>query len=609
MNYMRVTETSCRQFVDIILKTNAEVSDDVIQNFVESHARPAKLTGAMVDLSGLQGVVQKAKQLEVHLQGANKDSVEGAICGDVHSLLSGLPVDVLDDPEFWQFIAIRYFTNFIIWRESKAASNPSVDKLLTYFLGKNNSEMIPLRLFLRGAISKVDDSYDLANLLDRSTDFWRSHIVRVTTGTAYRLSQELVKHQFDKGMNTTKLRELAKLLNRQWSNVELYYLDSSEAHELLEQIQLLLSEVTEIEEEHPETNAVITDSLTNVGANSEKDEVQGNARAADSRAREFDLLFGLLKTPQKLRDLISQNPSGAQEEYEGIVFEYGNVARLEPAIVVGDPIRPFDVQVSHAFHVDNLPQFRKTEIEDEFDLTSGSISSRETKVDVLFIEGIKPYYISFKDAAEQAKLGQVSTSTTYLNGKLIGGISDFGLDSRIPDVVTASETRFTEAQFSRLRPRDRMFAYFKHNFSNEWAEYCSTRIQDATAQVFDLGLKMESDKNEFIQFFGQTMAGNLFGDQNYYLVIGAQVIHFNSVIDRLRELNFSIETEIHKPRDKESLIVNLRLKNEVYCVTKIEPSFDGASITAEQTKGIIYYFQQHQKTGNNYKKLLLDVSK
>jgi hypothetical protein len=120
---------------------------------------------------------------------------------------------------------------------------------------------------------------------------------------------------------------------------------------------------------------------------------------------------------------------------------------------------------------------------------------------------------------------------------------------------------------------------------------------------------MKSDKNEFIQFFGQTLAGNLFGDQNYYLVVGSQVIHFNSVIDRLRELDFSIETEVHKPRDKESLIVNLRLQNEVYCVTKIEPSFDGASISAEQTKGIIYYFQQHQKTGNNYKKLLLDVSK
>jgi hypothetical protein len=160
-----------------------------------------------------------------------------------------------------------------------------------------------------------------------------------------------------------------------------------------------------------------------------------------------------------------------------------------------------------------------------------------------------------------------------------------------------------------LRPRDRLFAYFKHNFADEWSDYCEARLENANSQILKLGLMMENDRNEFIQFLGQTLAGNLLGDPNYYLVIGSHVVHFNSVLDRLRELDFTIKTEVYKPRDKASFIINFEVGDEKYCVTKIEPSFDGASISAEQTKGIIYYFQQHQKDGNNYKKLLLDVTK
>jgi len=605
MNYMKITESSCRQFVDKILNLNSEVSEEVILDFIQTHARPAKSTGAVIDLSALQEVSKRAMRLADELSGADKDSVEGAICGDVHMVLSSMPAEVLDDPEFWQYVAILYFTNFILWRESGAASAESGNKLFTYFSGQRNSEMIPLRLFLRGAISKVDDSYELANLLDRSTDFWRSHIIRVTTGTAHRLSQELVKYQSQEGMNTSKLRELAKLLNRQWTNVELYYLKSSEAHNLLEQIESFLSDADQIIYEDDEPKKV----EKKVSSKDRGEDFVGKARATDSRAREFDLLFGLLNAPQKLRDLITQSPTGARKELEGIVFEYGNVARLEPGIAVSNPVRPFNIETSHAFHIDNLSQARKLEIEDEFDLRSGSISSRDTKVDLLFVSGTNPYYISFKDADEQAKLGQVSTGTSYLNGKLIGGITDFDFGSRIPDKFTASDTGFSEEQFLRLRPRDRLFAYFKHNFADEWSDYCEARLENANSQILKLGLMMENDRNEFIQFLGQTLAGNLLGDPNYYLVIGSHVVHFNSVLDRLRELDFTIKTEVYKPRDKASFIINFEVGDEKYCVTKIEPSFDGASISAEQTKGIIYYFQQHQKDGNNYKKLLLDVTK
>jgi hypothetical protein len=592
LNYFRLDNSACIQFVNEILRRGLAPSSEWLDNFVEQNSRKAKMGDDLIDLSALDHVVEFAKNLMVERNGRDKDQIEGLLSGMVHSALCDLPLTVLDDSGFWQFLAVKYFTPFIVWREAGA-----IDKgtLLTYYSADRNSEMIPLRLFLRGAIGKTGTSYEHSSLLDRATDFWRSHIIRVRTGTAPLLAQEFILNQSNEPMNTHILREFAKLLNRQWSNSELYFLDSLDSKELIDELRQIL-----VENSDSDLNS---EGILQTASDS------NNARASNSRAKEFDLLFGLLNTPKKLRDLISQNPLGAQEVFEGIAFEYGNVSRLESKIAVGHSVRPFDIDASHAFHIDNLSQARKLEIEDGFGLRPGSLSSRETKVDLLFISGATPYYISFKDADEQAKLGQVSTSTSYLNGTLVGGITDFDFESRIPDKFSAIDTGFSEEQFLKLRRRDQLFAYFKHNFADEWSDYCQARLENANSQILKLGLMMENDRNEFIQFLGQTLAGNLLGDPNYYLVIGSHVVHFNLMLERLRELDFSIKTEVYKPRDKASFIINLEVGDEKYCVTKIEPSFDGASITAEQTKGIIYYFQQHQKDGNNYKKLLLDITK
>ena len=606
MNYLKIASSSCRLFVEQLHTQGSNISDQWILDFVTDHGRPAYPSGEVVDLSKFDEIAIRARELGLKLVTADKDSVEGAICGDVYEALIDLPFDVLDDPEFWQFLAVKYFSRFILWRESKAALTDTPEQLMTYFSGNRNFEMIPLRLYLRGAISKVGSSYALADLLETSTDFWRSHIIRVTTGTARNLAQELVRHQNQEQMNTGKLREFAKLLNRQWTNVELYYLEQGESQELLKQIQLNVDSVPLVEaedakQENPESIEAKSDDPLGE---------KGKGRATDSRAREFDLLFGLLEMPKKLRDLISVKPDGARQEFEGIVFEYGNISQIEPFIEVGNPITSFKVDPKFAFHVDNLKSERKLEIQDEFDLVDGAISGRDTKVDLLLIDGsYRPFYISFKDAENPAKLSQVSTHTTYLNGKLEGGIGPIKIDARVPKVFDAAEINLNDAQLKKLRPRDKSFAYFKNKFPDEWDEYCRTRLQEAMQQVIDLGDLMTQDKHEFIHFFGKSLAGNLLGDQDFYLLVGEQVVHFETFMERLRGTDFKITTTIHKPREKESLIVNLEIGNQKYCITKIEPSFEGSSIATEQTKGIIFHLQQHQKDGNNYKKLLLDISK
>jgi hypothetical protein len=77
----------------------------------------------------------------------------------------------------------------------------------------------------------------------------------------------------------------------------------------------------------------------------------------------------------------------------------------------------------------------------------------------------------------------------------------------------------------------------------------------------------------------------------------------------LKTKNFEIEIEEHRPRLKTSLIVWLIDDQKRYGITKIEPSFEGEGVNVDQTKGIIFHFQQHSENGNSYKDLLLDIAK
>jgi hypothetical protein len=57
------------------------------------------------------------------------------------------------------------------------------------------------------------------------------------------------------------------------------------------------------------------------------------------------------------------------------------------------------------------------------------------------------------------------------------------------------------------------------------------------------------------------------------------------------------------------LIVWLIDEKKKYGLLKIEPSFEGEGVTVDQTKGIIFHFQQYGDKQNSYKNLLLDIAK
>lgn len=197
-------------------------------------------TESALDLSKLEEVSSEIQEKVAGLQkipwkSIDLDKLEGEICGVVHRSLKNVPTEILDDPSFWRFLSIRYFSDFILFREKTALKAGNIGK---YFLAENSAESIPLRLYIR-AQAVMDDKggYALAEAVPKGTDFWRSHIIRVRTGRAQALAQSFAQIQSTQRMNTNLLREVARGMNRRWSNVLFFDYDRKEATRLITEVK------------------------------------------------------------------------------------------------------------------------------------------------------------------------------------------------------------------------------------------------------------------------------------------------------------------------------------------------------------------------------------
>jgi len=332
-------------------------------------------------------------------------------------------------------------------------------------------------------------------------------------------------------------------------------------------------------------------------------------RATSSRSKEFDLMFGYLNSPDVLQNLMQSKHLGAKKLIEGIVFEYGKITRFRKKIEASRPLKPFDVSPIYVGHIDSIPVNRKRELEAEFNLPEGTLVAADIKVDLMIVDSdMKPYLVSFKDDETTAKLGQVSRRTNYGDVFLEGGIDVSIIGGDVPENIAYTDTSLTSKGFKSITHQNRQFAWFKKKHSKAWQKYAAEKLNEAYLQVNALGLAMQSDHETFLQFLEKTLAGNLANSDDFYLVIGERPIHFRSVMARLRRTEFCIELENYQVHRKKSLIINLSINGKKYCVTKIEPSFEGADKKVLQTKGVIFHFQQHMKTGNHYKQFLFDIS-
>ena len=192
-------------------------------------------TGLSVDLAPLEEVADQLTDL-VRRRGdeSDRDALEGSMAGRLLDAVEDIPIQVLDDPGFWRYLSLALFWEFIAWREAKAFAKGNY---LKYVECETSTEAVLTRMYLRANAVGGRAYYTLAAALPKATDFWRSHVIRVRTVTEPKVTRALVRAQMADRLSTESLRELARGVNRTWTNVVLYVYDESEAAALIAELR------------------------------------------------------------------------------------------------------------------------------------------------------------------------------------------------------------------------------------------------------------------------------------------------------------------------------------------------------------------------------------
>jgi len=167
-------------------------------------------------------------------ESADRDRIEGEYSVPLMVALEVVPFEVLDDPGFWRYLSLAYFWDFISWREEGPFDKGNH---LRYVDCVTSTESVLTRMFLRANSVGGRDHADLAGALEKATDFWRSHILRVRTGTAPPVTRAFVEEQKSDRLSTGPLREVARSLNRTWTNIVPQLYTQEEASELISGIR------------------------------------------------------------------------------------------------------------------------------------------------------------------------------------------------------------------------------------------------------------------------------------------------------------------------------------------------------------------------------------
>jgi hypothetical protein len=189
--------------------------------------------GEEVDLPTIEAAAAEITRSAQEWPERDRDRLEGRECIRLLGSLRGVPTEILDDAGFWRFLSVRYFWEFIAWREEEAFTRGNYHK---YVDASSSTEAVLPRMYLRARAIGGSAHAGLADAIPEAGDFWRSHIIRVRTGSAPPLTRAFATKQRDERLMTTALREAAKRLNRTWTNVVLHLHDDSSASELIDAI-------------------------------------------------------------------------------------------------------------------------------------------------------------------------------------------------------------------------------------------------------------------------------------------------------------------------------------------------------------------------------------
>lgn len=190
-------------------------------------------SGTEVDLEPIMEGAEEITQQSREWTDKDRDRFEGKAAITLMSILADVPTETLDDRGFWRLLSLRYFWDFIAWREEGAFLK---GHYLRYVNAATNTESVLPRMYLRARAVGGSEHAGLAAAVPKGTDFWRSHVLRVRTGSAPPVTRALAIKQSEARLTTTPLRQAARRLNRTWTNVVLHLYDDEEASRLMESV-------------------------------------------------------------------------------------------------------------------------------------------------------------------------------------------------------------------------------------------------------------------------------------------------------------------------------------------------------------------------------------
>jgi hypothetical protein len=255
------------------------------------------------------------------------------------------------------------------------------------------------------------------------------------------------------------------------------------------------------------------------------------------------------------------------------------------------------------------------------------------KADVLIEEQDCLRSLSIKDSTREAKLGQQSQSKTYrfISGgvNLAGGFNLERLGKERDEILRDLDLSYKlialdAKEQGRLNDSNRLFAIAKHQRPIAW---------DALVK----GAEAEAEEN-LAHFLSRGFHGNEAAHAQNLSVLLTEWLTLNSVagleewistesgpvrLDHaLKHLAVRDDVQVScapctcrtggRERGKAAWEIRASVLGHKYLVARIQPSFEGGRIGVEQTKGIVYHFQEarsHRAKGErSVWRLLADLS-
>lgn len=242
MRYPTLSHDWVSSFVTEVL-IRVGIEQEVVDAFLEEHAD----NDSELDLTEVArvGAELSAAASETGVTDDRLEPLENRFAGFVYRAFSDLPLEALGDVRFWSYCSARFFWRFVVLRQqesvlrarrslSRGLLEPGSDDhepvlpLNRYVLGKDHYQ-IPLRLFLRAQAVRGDQDFLDRNALEEGTDFWRSHILAVRTGSYPNWTRSLVAAQAKERLKIEEQRPPARAINRLRWNISPVLHDEEEA--------------------------------------------------------------------------------------------------------------------------------------------------------------------------------------------------------------------------------------------------------------------------------------------------------------------------------------------------------------------------------------------